>query len=67
MKCIDNITKIGKIKLRRNGYFAHDSTSETYLMSDGTYECVVYAENKYYLDENEVLPPVCIPVKQARH
>ena len=25
-------------------------TSETYLLSDGTRECVVYAENKYYED-----------------
>lgn len=25
--------------------------SETYKMSDGTYQCEVYAENKYYLDE----------------
>lgn len=24
------------------------TNSETYLMSDGTYECVVYPENKYY-------------------
>jgi len=25
--------------------------SDTYLLSDGTYECVVYAEDKYYEDE----------------
>ena len=26
--------------------------SDTYLLSDGTYECVVYAEDKYFQDEN---------------
>lgn len=29
-----------------------ESNSDTYLMSDGTYECVVYAEDKYYKDDN---------------
>ena len=28
------------------------SNSDTYLLSDGTYECVVYAEDKYFQDEN---------------
>ena len=27
-----------------------ERNSDTYLLSDGTYECVVYAEDKYYLD-----------------
>lgn len=32
-----------------------ETNSETYLMSDGTYQCVVYAEDKYYRDaENEL-------------
>ena len=32
-----------------------ETNSETYLMSDGTYQCVVYAEDKYYLDSNDTL------------
>lgn len=32
-----------------------ETNSETYLMSDGTYQCVVYAEDKYYLDDNDSL------------
>ena len=32
-----------------------ETNSETYLMSDGTYECVVYAEDKYYRDSNDAL------------
>lgn len=32
-----------------------ETNSETYLMSDGTYQCVVYAEDKYYLDDNDTL------------
>lgn len=27
------------------------TNSETYLLSDGSYECVVYAEDKYYWDD----------------
>lgn len=29
-----------------------ETNAETYLMSDGTYECVVYAEDKYYWDDS---------------
>lgn len=29
-----------------------DKNSDTYLLSDGTYECVVYSEDKYYADES---------------
>lgn len=29
-----------------------EPNSDTYLLSDGSYECVVYAEDKYYEDEN---------------
>ena len=32
-----------------------ETNSETYLMSDGSYECVVYAENKYYVDKKKSL------------
>lgn len=32
-----------------------ETNSETYLMSDGTYQCVIYAEDKYYLDDNDAL------------
>lgn len=28
-----------------------ETNSETYLMSDGSYQCVIYAEDKYFLDE----------------
>lgn len=31
------------------------TNSETYLMSDGTYECVVYAYDKYYKDTSNTL------------
>ena len=27
------------------------ANSDTYLMSDGTYQCEIFAENKYFLDE----------------
>jgi len=30
--------------------FLREKNSETYLMSDGKFECVVYADNKYYAD-----------------
>ena len=46
------VVRVGEVESLR------ETNSETYLMSDGTYECVVYAENKYYLDENEVLQPI---------
>lgn len=29
-----------------------ETNADTYLLSNGTYECVVYAEDKYYRDEN---------------
>ena len=29
-----------------------ESNSETYLLDDGTYECVVYSDDKYYKDED---------------
>lgn len=29
-----------------------ESNAETYLLSDGSYECVVYANDKYFRDEN---------------
>lgn len=32
-----------------------ETNSETYLMSDGTYECVVYAYDKYFKDANNTL------------
>ena len=32
-----------------------EPNSDTYLLSDGTYECVVYAEDKYYYDEARTL------------
>ena len=31
------------------------TNSETYLLSDGTYQCVVFAEDKYYEAENNTL------------
>ena len=46
------VTRVREVEALR------ETNSETYLMSDGTYECVVYAENKYYLDENETLRPI---------
>jgi len=46
------VVRVGEVESLR------ETNSETYLMSDGTYECVVYAENKYYLDEHEVLQPI---------
>lgn len=35
--------------------FLREKNSETYLLSDGKFECVVYADNKYYMDANEEL------------
>ncbi|MBQ4428854.1 MAG: hypothetical protein II871_03685, partial [Clostridia bacterium] len=29
-----------------------ESNSDTYLLSDGSYECVVYAADKYYKDDS---------------
>ena len=37
-------TKVKEIKEYR------EKNSETYLLSDGTYECIIYADDKYYLD-----------------
>ena len=34
-----------------------ETNSETYLMSDGSYECVVYAYNKYYRTADSSLQP----------
>lgn len=48
----EEVVRVGEVEALR------ETNSETYLMSDGTYECVVYAENKYYPDENEVLQPI---------
>ena len=35
--------------------YLRETNSETYLLSDRTYECVVYAEDKYYQDNSGVL------------
>ncbi len=32
-----------------------ETNSETYLLSDGSYECVVYAQDKYYVDDTDTL------------
>ncbi len=32
-----------------------ETNSETYLLSDGTYDCVVYSEDKYYRNESNEL------------
>ena len=32
-----------------------EKNSETFLLSDGTYECIVYSEDKYYENEDGVL------------
>ena len=44
--------------------FLREKNSETYLMSDGKFECVVYADNKYYMDANEELT---IPTMEGKH
>lgn len=33
-----------------------ERNADTYLLSDGSYECVVYSENKYYKNERVSLP-----------
>lgn len=33
-------------------YDLRETNSNTYLLSDGSYECVVYAEDKYYKSES---------------
>ena len=35
--------------------FLREKNSETFLLSDGKFECVVYVDNKYYMDANEEL------------
>lgn len=45
----ETVTRIREVETLR------DTNSETYLLSDGTYECVVYAEDKYYLDDSQSL------------
>lgn len=43
------VTRVQEVEALR------ETNSETYLMSDGTYECVIYAYDKYYADENDTL------------
>ena len=45
----ETVTRICEVETLR------ETNSETYLLSDGTYECVVYAEDKYYLDNSQSL------------
>ena len=40
----ETVTRVQEIE------FLREKNSETYLMSDGKFECVVYADNKYYAD-----------------
>lgn len=42
-----------------------ETNSETYLLSNGSYECVVYAEDKYYLDNSKTLQPIDNSIKRA--
>lgn len=35
-----------------------EANSETYLLSDGSHECVIYAGNKYYRDDNGEYVPI---------
>lgn len=35
-----------------------EANADTYLLSDGTYECVIYAEDKYYRDETGELAEI---------
>lgn len=44
-----SITRVQEVEALR------ETNSETYLMSDGTYECVVYSYDKYYVDETSTL------------
>ena len=42
----ESILRVGELKELRS------KNSDTYLLSDGTYECVVYEQDKYYYDNN---------------
>lgn len=44
-----------------------ECNSEAYLLSDGTYESVVYAEDKYFEDENGKLSEIDNTIEYARH
>lgn len=43
------VVRLGEVESLR------ETNSQTYLLSDGSYECVVYAEDKFYLDESDTL------------
>lgn len=43
------VVRLGEVQSLR------ETNSETYLLSDGSYECVVYAQDKYYLDDSDTL------------
>ncbi len=43
------VTRMGEVEALRQ------TNSETYLLSDGSYECVVYSEDKYYYDSANTL------------
>ena len=45
----ERVQTIGEIE------FLRETNSETYLLSNGTYERVIYAYDKYYLDKNDTL------------
>ena len=47
--------------------FLREKNSETYLMSDGKFECVVYADNKYYMDANEELKLIDNSIVRAQN
>ena len=42
-------------------------SSETFLLSDGTYDCVVYSENKYFEDGGGNLVPIDNTVVETRY
>ena len=47
--------------------FLREKNSETYLMSDGKFECVVYANNKYYMDTDGELKIIDNSIVRAQN
>lgn len=51
----DTISSSEKAMRVREAVELRTENSETFLLSDGTYQCVVYAEDKYYKDDSNTL------------
>ena len=47
-----------KVQRVREVVYLRETNAETYLLSNGSYECIVYAEDKYCKNDSGMLVPI---------